>query len=578
MNNKLSLLKAVPAVAWLADYKPPQFTADVIAALIVTVMLIPQSLAYAMLAGLPPELGLYASIWPLVLYALLGSSRVLSVGPVAVVSLMTSAAVGTVVAAGISDAITAAITLSLLSGVLLLVMGLFRLGFMVNFLSHGVVSGFITASGIIIAISQLKHILGVPLRGDTLWELGHGLVAHVADAKLLTLGVGACVLLFLFAARQLGSRLLVGLGMPENLAAVIARAAPVVGVLASIAAVVLFGLEAKQVALVGEIPKGLPSLTVTLPSLELIQALLVPALMIAVIGYVESISVGLTLAAKRRQTVDANAELVGLGAANIASGLSGAFPVTGGFSRSVVNYDAGAETQMASIFTAIAIALAALLLTPYLYYLPKATLAATIIIAVLSLLDFSIFKKTWHFSRADFWAISVTVAMTLAFGVELGVAAGVLTSLALFLYRSATPHMAEVGRVKGSEHFRNRERFEVEVSPHVYMLRIDESLFFANARELEQHIYRRVYERDMISDVVVVGSAINVIDYSALEALEKINHTLSRQGIRLHLCEIKGPVMDALARSHFLQALTGNVYLSQNEAFNALIANDAITV
>lgn len=578
MNNKLSLLKAVPAVAWLADYKQPQFTADLIAALIVTVMLIPQSLAYAMLAGLPPELGLYASIWPLVLYALLGSSRVLSVGPVAVVSLMTSAAVGTVVAAGISDAITAAITLSLLSGVLLLVMGLFRLGFMVNFLSHGVVSGFITASGIIIAISQLKHILGVPLHGDTLWELSHGLVAHVADAKLLTLGVGACVLLFLFAARQLGSRLLVSLGMPENLAAVIARAAPVVGVLASIAAVVLFGLEAKQVALVGEIPKGLPSLTVTIPSLELIQALLVPALMIAVIGYVESISVGLTLAAKRRQTVDANAELVGLGAANIASGLSGAFPVTGGFSRSVVNYDAGAETQMASIFTAIGIALAALLLTPYLYYLPKATLAATIIIAVLSLLDFSIFKKTWHFSRADFWAISVTVAMTLAFGVELGVAAGVLTSLALFLYRSATPHMAEVGRVKGSEHFRNRERFEVEVSPHVYMLRIDESLFFANARELEQHIYRRVYERDTISDVVVVGSAINVIDYSALEALEKINHTLSRQGIRLHLCEIKGPVMDALARSHFLQALTGNVYLSQNEAFNALIANDAITV
>lgn len=571
----MTLLKAVPAVSWLSLYTQKQFTADIIAALIVTVMLIPQSLAYAMLAGLPPELGLYASIWPLVLYALLGSSRVLSVGPVAVVSLMTSAAVGSVVATGLSDAITAAITLSFISGILLLLMGLFRLGFMVNFLSHGVVSGFITASGIIIAISQLKHILGVPLHGDTLWELGEGLFAHIGETKMLTLIVGASVLFFLFWSRQYGARLLAKLGMRSELAAIIVRTAPVVGVLATIAAAFMFGLEHRQVALVGEIPSGLPSLTLTLPGIELIQALFIPALMIAVIGYVESISVGLTLAAKRRQTINPNGELMGLGAANVASGLSGAFPVTGGFSRSVVNFDAGAETQMASIFTAVGIALAALLLTPYLYYLPKATLAATIIIAVLSLLDFSIFKKTWRFSRADFWAVVVTVLMTLIMGVEVGVSAGVLTSLALFLYRSATPHMAEVGRVKGSEHFRNRDRFDVEVSPHVYMLRIDESIFFANARELEQRIYQAVYERDAISDVVLVGSAVNTIDYSALEGLETVNEALARQGVRLHLCEIKGPVMDALSRTHFLQELTGQVYLSQNEAFEALINHKA---
>lgn len=571
----MTLLKAVPAVSWLSRYTQKQFTADIIAALIVTVMLIPQSLAYAMLAGLPPELGLYASIWPLVLYALLGSSRVLSVGPVAVVSLMTSAAVGSVVATGLSDAITAAITLSFISGILLLMMGLFRLGFMVNFLSHGVVSGFITASGIIIAISQLKHILGVPLHGDTLWELGEGLFAHIGETKMLTLIVGASVLFFLFWSRQYGARLLAKLGMRSELAAIIVRTAPVVGVLATIAAAFIFGLEDRQVALVGEIPSGLPSLTLTLPSIELIQALFIPALMIAVIGYVESISVGLTLAAKRRQTINPNGELIGLGAANVASGLSGAFPVTGGFSRSVVNFDAGAETQMASIFTAVGIALAALLLTPYLYYLPKATLAATIVIAVLSLLDFSIFKKTWRFSRADFWAVVVTVLMTLIMGVEVGVSAGVLTSLALFLYRSATPHMAEVGRVKGSEHFRNRDRFDVEVSPHVYMLRIDESIFFANARELEQRIYQAVYERDAISDVVLVGSAVNTIDYSALEGLETVNEALARQGVRLHLCEIKGPVMDALSRTHFLQELTGQVYLSQNEAFEALINHKA---
>ena len=560
----------LPIARWLPNYNRSLFSADLLAALIVTVMLIPQSLAYAMLAGLPPELGLYASIWPLVLYAIFGSSRVLSVGPVAVISLMTSAAVGSAVASGLSDAVTAAVTLSLLSGVLLVAMGLLRLGFMVNFLSHAVVSGFITASAIIIAISQFKHIFGIAMHGDTLWELSHGLWQHFGQIHTGTLIVGASVLGFLFWARQYGGPLLKKLGASTELAAIIVRAAPVVGVLATIVAAFMLNFENQNIALVGSIPQGLPQFTLTLPSLELIKALFIPSLMIAVIGYVESVSVGLTLAGKRRQSIDANAELVGLGAANMASGLSGAFPVTGGFSRSVVNFDAGAATQMASIFTAVGIALAALFLTPYLYYLPKATLAATIIIAVLSLLDFSIFKKTWQFSRADFSAVMVTVIMTLALGVEVGVAAGVLTSLALFIYRSATPHMAEVGRVAGSEHFRNRDRFEVEVLPEVYMLRIDESLFFANSRELEQRIYHAIYERDAICDVVLVGSAINTIDYSALEGLEKINDALARQGVRLHLCEIKGPVMDALARTHFLQDLTGRIFLSQNEAFEAL--------
>ena len=566
----MTLLHKIPAMAWLANYNKTHLSADLIAACIVTVMLIPQSLAYAMLAGLPAELGLYASIWPLVLYAIFGSSRTLSVGPVAVASLMTAAAVGSVVQQGLADPITAAIALSFISGAFLLLMGFLRLGFMANFLSHGVVSGFISASAILIALSQLKHILGIPLHGDTLWQLARDLVKTVAQTHSLTLIVGAGVLVFLFWGRRKGVTLLTKLGAPANTAQLLVRAAPVVGVLVTIAAAYGLRLEAQGVALVGNIPSGLPTFTGFYPDLALIKALFVPALMIAIIGYVESISVGLTLAAKRRQQINANHELVGLGAANIASGFSGAFPVTGGFSRSVVNFDAGAATQMASVFTAIGIALASLWLTPLLYFLPKATLAATIIFAVIALIDFSIFKKTWAFSKADFWAVSVTAVLTLLLGVEIGVSAGVATSIILFIYRGAKPHMAEVGQVAGTEHFRNRERYQVLTQPHVFMLRIDESLFFANASALAQTVNDAVYQRDTISDVVLVCTAVNTIDFSALETLEAINTRLASQGVRLHLCEVKGPVMDALKKTALLEHLSGVVYLSQHDAFTEL--------
>lgn len=568
--NALPLVGKLPALTWLVRYNKSQLIADLLAACIVTVMLIPQSLAYAMLAGLPPELGLYASIWPLVLYAVFGSSRTLSVGPVAVASLMTAAAVGSAVEQGLADPVTAAIALSFISGAFLMLMGLLRLGFMANFLSHGVVSGFITASAILIALSQFKHLLGVPLHGDTLWELAAGLAHNFKDTHGITLLLGAAVLAFLVWGRRRGSALLECFGLNPSSARLLVRAAPVAGVLATIAVASVFSLDARGVALVGDIPSGLPNFSAELPSLALVQALFVPALMIAIIGYVESISVGLTLAAKRRQTINADHELLGLGAANLASGFSGAFPVTGGFSRSVVNFDAGATTQMASVFSAIGIALASLWLTPFLYFLPKATLAATIIFAVIALVDLSIFKKTWGFSRADFWAVAVTAVLTLLLGVEVGVTAGVITSIALFIYRGATPHIAEVGRVAGTEHFRNRERYHVETQPHLLMLRVDESLFFANASALSQSVHDAVYQRDCISDVVLVCTAINSIDYSALETLEAINSRLASQGVSLHLCEVKGPVTDALNKTSFFQHLSGAVYLSQNEAFNAL--------
>lgn len=567
MKNYLQL---IPAVQWLSEYKRDYLVHDVIAAVIVTVLLIPQSLAYAMLAGVPPEVGLYASILPLIAYALLGTSRTLSVGPVAVISLMTATTVGAVAEQGSADYLTAAITLALLSGVFLLLMGVLRLGFVTNFLSHPVISGFITASGVIIGLSQLKHIFGIEAEGDTLTELIPSLARHLNAIHLPTLAIGLFVLLFLYLARQQAADWLSRLGLNKHNAALLAKTAPIFGVLMTIVAAYVMNLEDRGVVLTGAIPAGLPSLDFSLPSWDLMKQLAVPALLISIIGYVESISVGKTLAAKRRQKVDANKELLGLGAANLASSFSGGFPVTGGFSRSVVNFDAGAVTQAASVFAAVGIGLASLLLTPVLYYLPKATLAATIIIAVLSLVDLSILKKTWRFSRSDFVAVLTTILITLAFGVEIGVACGVGVSIALHLYRTSKPHVAEVGLIEGTEHFRNVKRYHVRTVPEILTLRPDESLFFANASYLEDIIQESIYQRDKVAHVILQCSAVNEIDYSALEVLEHLNQLLYDQGICFHLSEVKGPVMDNLRLTGFLSQLSGSVYVTQYEAFNTL--------
>jgi len=564
------LKRLIPAISWLTEYTPKQFGQDITAAVIVTVLLIPQSLAYALLAGVPPEVGLYASIFPLVAYALLGSSRTLSVGPVAIISLMTATSLGGVVELGITDYLTAAITLALMSGVFLIVMGLLKFGFITNFLSHSVISGFISASGIIIALSQMKHLLAIDMHGDTLLELVPSFFDNLSQTHLITLILGVAVIIFLLAAKKYAGCIFSMLSFLSGRTGTITKTAPIFGVLASIAAVYYLSLENSGVAITGTIPAGLPSLTFSLPSLELMQALAVPAILISLIGYIESISVGKTLASKRREKIDPNQELIGLGAANIASSVSGAFPVTGGFSRSVVNFDAGAATQAASIFAAIGIALASLFLTPVLYYLPKAALAATIIVAVISLIDFSILRKTWNFAKSDFIAVLATFILTLLYGVEVGVTSGILASIALHLYRTSKPHVAEVGLIEGTQHFRNIHRYETVTIPQLLTLRPDESLFFVNTNHLEYLIIDAISRRKEITDVVLLCSAVNEIDFSAVGMLKELNERLIEQGIKLHFSEVKGPVMDSLMHCDLLEKLSGNVYLSQYEAFNSI--------
>jgi len=397
-----------------------------------------------------------------------------------------------------------------------------------------------------------------------------GLAGAIGSTNLATLAIGVPAMLFLFWVRKGLKPALQRFGMPARAADMTAKAGPVAAVAVTILAVIGFGLEAHGVSTVGAIPQGLPPFTLPSTEFALIQALWVPALLISVIGFVESVSVAQTLAAKRRQRIAPDQELIGLGASNIASALSGGYPVTGGFARSVVNFDAGAQTPAAGAFTAVGIALASLFLTPLLFHLPNATLAATIIVAVLSLVDFKTPRLLWAYSKADFAAHAATIVITLLAGVELGVIAGVAVGLLLYLWRASRPHAAIVGRVPGTEHFRNVERHKVLTLPHLLSIRIDESLTYLNARWLEEYVLEQVADRPPLRHVVLMCSAVNAIDASGLESLEAINHRLADGGVKLHLSEVKGPVMDRLGRAHFLDDLSGRVFLSQDSAFAEL--------
>lgn len=567
---KWRISRYLPILEWGRSYRPDILVSDLVAALIVTIMLIPQSLAYAMLAGLPPQVGLYASILPLIVYAVFGSSRTLAVGPVAILSLMTAAAAGKIAATGTPQYIEAAMILALLSGMILLVFGVLRMGFLANFLSHPVISGFITASGLIIAASQLKHILGVPAGGDNLIEIILSLAAGIGSVHVPTLLIGGVSLLFLLWSRSGLRGLLLRVGAGERTAALLARTGPVFVVIASILVVYTLDLASGGVRILGEVPRQLPALAAPSFDREVWTSLIASAALISLIGFVESVSVAQTLAAKRRQRVDPDQELIGLGAASIAAGLSSGYPVTGGLARSAVNFDAGAQTPAAGAFTAIGILLATIYLTPYLYFLPQAVLAATIIVAVLTLVDFAAIGRVWNYSKPDFAAMFATISITLLAGVEVGVTSGVLVSLLLYLYGSSRPHLAIVGQVPGTHHFRNVNRHEVVVPAHVVTLRIDESIYFANARVLEDTVYSIISARPDLKHLILMCPAVNRIDASGLDSLESISHRLQDAGVKLHLSEVKGPVMDGLRQTRFLRELSGRVYMHQYEAIEDL--------
>ncbi len=572
-SQKQKLSNYLPFVDWLFNYHKGYLVGDIMAGVIVAIMLIPQAMAYALLAGLPPQVGLYASILPPIIYALFGTSKALAVGPVAMVSLLVATGVGEFAQPNTPQYLIYAVVLALLVGILQTFMGLVRLGFLVNFLSHAVISGFTSAAALIIGLSQLKHLLGINLpQTESFYQLLEAIVNNLSQTNLVSLGIGLSSIALLVCFNKPLDNYLKSRQLAPSLITPITRSGSLLVVLAS--TLLVWSLKLEQTAnikIVGDIPAGLPP--VTLPNFDLTiwQKLLPIALTISFVGFMESIAVAKSLASKRRQKIDANQELIGLGTANLGAAFTGGYPVTGGFSRSVVNFTAGANTGLASIITALLLGLVVLFFTPLFYFLPQTALAAIIMVAVFGLVDVSTFKQMWRYNKADALSLLVTFFAVLITGIETGIIIGIFTSLVLYLWRTSRPHMAVVGRLGDSEHFRNILRYDVKTYPHVTAIRVDESLYFANTNYLEEHLIKLIHEQPEVEHLVLICSGINFIDASALETLENLIEGLKESGISFYLAEVKGPVMDNLLRVGFIDKLgADHIFLSTHQAMKAL--------
>lgn len=557
---------------WLNGYSGASARQDLVAGLVVVMMLVPQSLAYALLAGLPAEAGLYASILPIVAYAAFGSSRTLAVGPVAVVSLMTASAIAPLAATGSPEAVGLALVLALLSGGLLILCGVLRLGVIAHLLSHPVVNGFMAGSAVLIILGQLFPLFGVQGHGHSGLSLAIALPSALAGAHPATALMGAVAVLALALARRYLGPLLRRLGLRPGAAEMGARLAPMCVVLVAIALTALMNLDqAAGVAVVGSLPSSLPSLG--LPTLELgtLQALLLPAGAIALVGFIESVSVAQSLAMREREQIDPNRELLGLGAANVMASLAGGLPVTGGLSRSVVNYAAGARSPLAGVVSALALVVILLNVSELFERLPKCVLAASIIVPMTSLLNPADLRRMWSYSPPDGLAYLATALGVLTLGVEAGIALGVALSLLTVVWQASQPHIAVIGRVPGTEQYRNVKRAEVTTWPHILALRVDENLFFGNISTLEHAVQEALAAQPTAGHVILVLSSVSHIDATALERLLEMNHGLAARQIKLHLAEVKGPVLDQLQRTSLPAELGGRVFRFTHEAFSALL-------
>jgi SulP family sulfate permease len=551
----------VPVLAWGRHYPRGKLRGDVTAGLTVAVMLIPQGMAYATLAGMPPVTGLYAAIVGIVAYALLGTSGALAVGPVAITSLLTVEGLSGVTTPTDAAYPATAALLAVLVGGLLVVLGLLRLGVLVNLLSHPVISGFTSAAAIVIALSQVKDLLGLDIgRPDGVIETLRELGAHLGDTSVVTLALGAAAVAVLVVGRRVAPR------FPTALLVV---------VLGSLATWGL-SLHDSGVAILRDVPSGLPTPAMPEMSGRLLGELAPVALTIAVVAFAEGISVAKAIGRKTREDVDANQELIATGAANVASGAFSGFPIAGGFSRTAVNFQAGARTPLASLITAAVLAVAVLWLTPAFYYLPKVVLAAVVVVAVLGLVDVRDAVETTRLRRSDGASLAVTFLATLLIGVEPGLAIGVVFSLAVFVWRSSNPHATELGRVEGTHEYRNVDRWSTRRADDVAILRVDGPLFFANAKRLEDRVQALVVGRPALRAVVLDASATTDIDATGAHALHDLAGDLDAAGIALHLAVVRGPVRDVLARGGYWDELAGRVHASVADACSAVAPSSAL--
>lgn len=545
------IARVLPIVHWARHYPRPLLRGDLAAGLTVAVMLIPQGMAYANLAGMPPVTGLYAAIVGIIAYAVLGTSGSLAVGPVAITSLLTLSGLEAIAAPEDASYPAIAALLALTVGAILLLSGVLRLGFLVNFLSHPVISGFTSAAAITIALSQVKDLLGVDIgRPEGVVATLEALADELSALSGWTIAIGAASIVALFAGKKLAPR------------------APIALIVMVVATAVTWAasLVDRGVAVLGDVPTGFPSPQLPEVSGGLLGDLLPVALTIAVVAYAEGVSVAKAIARRTRERVDANQELIATGAANAASGLFGGFPIAGGFSRTAVNHQAGARTPLASIVTAGMLMIAVLWLTPALFYLPKAVLAAVVVVAVIGLVDVGDAVETFRTRRSDFAALAVTFGATLLIGVEPGLAIGLGFSLLLFVYRSSSPHTTELGRVEGTHEFRNVDRWPTRQSERIALLRVDGPLFFANTKALEDRVAALVASRPAVDAVVLDASGIGDLDASGAHVLAELDHDLEASGVTLHLATVRGPVRDVMHRAGLWEAMTGRIHPSLTEA------------
>ena len=547
-----------PALKWLKTYHPTHFKADVVAALIVLAMLVPQGMAYAMLAGLPPVMGIYASILPMIIYAFTGSSTTLSIGPVAIISMMVFSALQPLFAVGSTAYIEAACLLAIMVGIISLILGLFRFGFLIQLISHPVIKSFIIASALLIALGQFKFLLDIPLQTNNIPEFIGSLVINFHHISFLSMGVSlAAISILVFLPKWVRSDFL-------------NKTIPLLLVLSSIIVVYAFSLDQHGLKTVGIIPTGLPSFHFPTWNFDLVQKLLPSAFIIAMISFVESLAIAQATALQKRDDLNSNQELIALGLANIAAGINMGFAVSGSLSRTVVNSDAGAKTPMSGVMSSLLMIAVSLYFTSFFQNLPLTILAATIFVSIWKLVTFLPFFETWKYSKADGLAMWATFFGVTCIDISTGLVIGIILTFILLLWRISRPHIAVIGLVEGTQHFRNVSRYDVLTTETIASFRIDENLNFLNAHVLKGYIITELSHNPQIQHVVINCSSISNIDLSAVEMLEELNGELLQLGIQLHLSEVKSPVMDRLNSSRLINMLSGKIFLSHYQAIQTL--------
>ena len=521
---------------WASDYSTNTLRQDATAGLTVGVMLIPQGMAYAVIAGVPPIYGLYAGLVPLLTYPLFGSSRQLALGPVAIDMLIVAAGIGALAQAGTDRYVALAILLTALVGLLQMAMGAMKLGFVANLLSRPVIAGLTSAASFIIGASQLGNLLGVELgRSQYVHVLLQEAAQNAGNTHLLTLGIGlACVAVLLGLPRWLPR-------VPEALV-VVAGGALAGG---------FFELNQHGVEVIGTIPTGLPGPEAWSSSLSELNSLIPAAVTLALVQFMKDISLGRIFATRHGYTINANRELMGIGAGNLFGSLFQSIPASGSFSRSAVNDQAGAKSPLANVFAAGVVALTLLFLTPLFYYLPMPVLAAIIIVAGASLIDVRELRSLFKARRRDGYIALFTAACTLFIGIQEGILLGIAASVVAVLFRISRPNVAELGHVPGTRRFRDMDRFEQAVRmKDIMMLRVDASFSFANAEYFKDFILEKSEREGRSVEVVVVdGTSINDLDTTAVAALFSVIESLEEMGIELHVTGLIGPVREVVRRS-----------------------------